>query len=243
MKNILVILILSASLISAQQAADKSLLELRNQIEIKNMNDFSISLSNSPEKKSPVLAIAYSLLLPGMGELYGGDYSFGKYLTIADAVFWGGVIGLNIYGDNQKDNYKAFARSTGGVNVDGKNDQYFADISEYISVESFNREQEKYRDFNNLYNEESHYWNWGDNKTRQEYRGMWSKSESAYNNVRFAVGALIINRIISAINAVRVVAAYNNNLSEQTSWNVSFNLKKFDINLPTSLNLNFNTTF
>ena len=243
MKKIFAIIFLTTTLISAQHSANNSLLELRNQIEIQETENLNFSLTNSPEKKSPAIAIMYSLLLPGMGELYGGDYSLGKYLTIADAVFWGGVVGLNIYGDNQRDNYKAYAQSIGGVSVEGKDDKYFADISEYISIETFNTEQEKYRDFDNIYNEQTHYWNWGDNKTRQEYRGMWSKSESAYNNVRFAVGALILNRIISAINAVRVVAAYNKNLTEQTSWNVSVNLKKFDVNLPTSLNLNFNTSF
>lgn len=241
MKKIFALFFLIASIISAQTAVDNSLLSLRNQIEIQKNEQNNYDFTNQPEKKSVMLGIAYSLLLPGMGELYGGDYSLGKYFTIADAVFWGGVVGLNVYGDNQKDNYKAYAESVGGVNVAGKNDQYFADISEYISIEKFNKDQEKYRDFENTYNEETHYWNWGDNKTRQEYRGMWSKSESAYNNVRFVVGALVLNRIISAINAVRVISAYNKNLKENTSWNVSFDLKKHSPNLPTSLNLNFNT--
>ncbi|KAB2846097.1 MAG: hypothetical protein F9K45_02585 [Melioribacteraceae bacterium] len=243
MKKVFAILLLVSSLVSAQENIKGSLLELKNQIEIKQNNQDKFSFSNEPEKKSPMVAIAYSLLLPGMGELYGGDYSLGKYLTIADAVFWGGVIGFNIYGGNQEDNYKAYAESIGGVNVNGKDEQYFADISEYISIEQFNTEQEKYREFENLYNEETHYWNWGDNKTRQEYRGMWSKSESAYNNVRFAVGALVLNRVISAINAVRVVAAYNKKLNEEMSWNVSVGIKKIDQNLPSSLKLNFSCKF
>lgn len=243
MKKVILILIFTAAIISAQQNNENSLLSLRNKINIQTDDMASFSFSSEREKKSPMLAIAYSLLLPGMGELYGGDYSLGKYLTIADAVFWGGVIGLNAYGNYQKDNYQAFAQTTGGVNIDGKDEQYYADISEYISIEQFNTEQEKYRDFENIYNEETHYWNWSDNKTRQEYRGMWSKSESAYNNVRFAVGALVLNRIISAINAVRIVAAYNKSINEEMSWNVSVGLKKYSVNLPTSLNLNFNTTF
>ena len=226
MKKLFAIFFLITSILSAQSAADNSLLALRNQIEIQTTDQNKFDFTNMPEKKSPMLAIVYSLLLPGMGELYGG-----------------GVVGLNVYGDNQKDNYKAYAQSIGRVNVNGKDDQYFADISEYISIEQFNKEQEKYRDNENVYNEDTHYWDWGNNKTRQEYRGMWSKSESAYNNVRFAVGALIVNRIISAINAVRVVAAYNKRLNEENSWNVSVNLQKYSPNMPTSLNLNFNTTF
>ena len=244
MKKILALILLNTIIISAQQNSNNnSLLTLRNQIEIQETKQESFNFTGDREKKSPMLAIAYSLLLPGMGELYGGDYRLGKYFTIADVVFWGGVIGLNAYGDNQKDNYLAYAKSIGGVNNEEKDDQYYADISEYISIEQFNSEQEKYRDFENIYNEETHYWNWSDNKTRQQYRGMWSKSESAYNNVRFAVGALVLNRVISAINAVRVVAAYNKKLSEEISWNVSVGVNKINPNLPTSLNLNFNTSF
>lgn len=242
MKKIFALIFLISSIVSAQENYKGTFLELKNQIEIQTMEENEFSFSTEPEKKSPMVAIAYSLLLPGMGELYGGDYSLGKYLTIADAVFWGGVVGFNIYGSNQEDNYKAYAESIGGINLNGKDEQYFADISEYISIEQFNTEQEKYREFESLYNEETHYWNWGDNKTRQEYRGMWSKSEGAYNNVRFAVGALILNRIISAINAVRVVSAYNKKLNEEMSWNVSVGLKKYSVNLPTSLNISFNTS-
>jgi hypothetical protein len=56
------------------------------------------------------------------------------------------------------------------------------------------------------------------------------------------VGAMILNRVISAINAARLVAVYNNRLEEELSWNVSIGLKQ-TANLPTSLNFNFQTTF
>jgi hypothetical protein len=71
---------------------------------------------------------------------------------------------------------------------------------------------------------------------------MWTSSEQTYNDLRFVVGAMILNRVVSAINAVRLVSAYNNRLEEELSWNVSVGIKH-TVNLPTSLNINFQKTF
>jgi hypothetical protein len=53
---------------------------------------------------------------------------------------------------------------------------------------------------------------------------------------------MILNRVVSAINAARLVGAYNNRIDEELSWNVSVGLKQ-TANLPTSLNLSFQTAF
>ncbi len=42
----------------------------------------------APSKKSVGLAAIYSLLLPGMGELYAEGFSSGKYFLIAEGVLW-----------------------------------------------------------------------------------------------------------------------------------------------------------
>ena len=123
----------------------------------------------------------------------------------------------------------------------GKNEKYFADIGNYVDVYEYNRTQELSRNFDQVYDEETHYWKWDGNAQRSEYRSMWTSSESAYNNIRFAVGALILNRVISAINAVRLVSAYNKRI-ESNDWNVSVGLNNHP-NLPTSINLNFVTKF
>ena len=194
------------------------------------------------EKKSPGLAILYSLLLPGMGELYAGNYSTGKYFTIADGVIWGFFTGITIYGNNKEDDYRSFAQAYGGVNLSGKDDQYFADISLYENIDEFNTEKELNRDFSEVYNLDTHYWEWNSTTQRREYRELWRSSETAKNNVRFAVGALVLNRIVSAIFAVRSVSAYNKKQSNEVSWNVNFGLQQ-NPTLPTSLVMNFSKRF
>lgn len=196
----------------------------------------------SNSKKNPTLAILYSMLIPGMGELYANAYNSGMYFTITDGILWGVFAGFNIYGKWKEDNYKSFAQVKGGINTDGKDSDFYATIGIYISIDEYNRVKELNREFYNVYNPATHYWNWSSDNQRKEYREMWLSSEQAYNNVRFAVGALILNRIISAINAVRLVSAYNKNISSELSWNVNFDVLN-NPNLPSTISLNFVKSF
>jgi hypothetical protein len=224
------------------QSQKTLLLENEFQNSKKNENKIaSAELSADVSKKNTGLAIIYSLLLPGMGELYAESYSSGKYFTIAEGVLWGTFIGINTYGSWQRDRYKSFAASNGGVNIDGKNDDYFATISEYENITQYNNEKALEHSFDEMLNDQRYYWNW-ENNDRRTYRGMWVSSEHAFNNVRFIVGALIVNRIVSAINAVRLVAAYNKRQSQEAGWNFSIGTTK-NINLPTGLEFNFQTSF
>ncbi|HEX2961299.1 MAG TPA: hypothetical protein VHO43_05880 [Ignavibacteriales bacterium] len=234
----------------AQSGSHESLLLQKSEISLaktENLPDKTESLPSfvqgKPEKKSAMLAILYSLVLPGMGELYGGNYSSGKYFTIADGVLWGVFAGYNIYGNWQRNNYKTFAKSFGGVSPEGKNADFYANIGVYISQEEYNRRQGLDANIEEMYNGSQYYWQWNGQSQRQEYRGMWESSEQAFNDVRFAVGALIVNRIISAFNAARIVRNYNKNLDTQTSWNVSMSVTPGMPVMPTTLNLNFQTSF
>lgn len=239
MKKILLIILLPMFVFA--QVQTKSLVELKQKINTELDQSTNVQLQSAPEKKKAGLAIIYSLILPGMGELYANGYDSGIYFTIADAVFWGGVAGFNIYGNWKEDNYRSFAQANADVSVGEKNEKYFADIGNYVDVYEYNRVQELSRNFDKVYDEQTHYWKWDDNAQRSEYRSMWTSSESAYNNIRFAVGALILNRVVSAINAVRLVSAYNKRI-ESDDWNVSVGLNNHP-NLPTSINLNFVTKF
>ncbi len=176
-------------------------------------------------KKKTGIAILYSLLLPGMGELYADSYESGKYFTIADAALWGTLAGFEIYGKWQENNYKAYAKAYGGVNPEGKDDKYFADIGNYIDIYQYNRDKELNRDFNAVYDEQNFFWQWRSQAQRREYRGIWKASENAYNSIRFVAGALILNRVASAINAVRLVVKHNKKVKEKHAWNFGFGVE------------------
>ncbi len=242
MKYSLLSLIFITSLTFAQIPQTRSSLELKNTV-INNLKQKpeGITMNVERTKKNAGLAIIYSLLLPGMGELYADGYSSGKYFTIAEGALWGIFIGMNTYAGWQQDRYKSYAVTNGGITNSGKDADFYATIGDYSSINQYNDEQALNRDFSAIYDVETHYWNWPTAEQRKTYRSMWTSSEQTYNDIRFVVGALIVNRIASAINAVRLVSAYNKNLDADLSWNVSVGLQN-RAELPTTLVLNFQTS-
>jgi hypothetical protein len=214
---------------------------MRQNIASGNNNSLSFPVQQDFSKKKVGLAIIYSLLLPGMGELYAGNYTTGKYFTIAEGALWGTFIGMESYGTWQRNRYRSFAVSNGGINAAGKNDDYYSNISLYLNINDYNDDMARQGQFNNMYNTQQNYWNWTA-QDRKTYRAMWTSSESSFNDVRFVVGAMVLNRIISAINAVRLTVAYNKNQTQAIGWNVTTGVSE-QANLPTSLVINFQTTF
>jgi len=224
MKKVILLLFLP-TLFFAQSIHKDFLTDQKSKLLIQN-NKFAQSEKVFVKKKTG-LAIIYSLLLPGMGELYAGSYESGKYFTIADGLFWGALVGFNVYGNWQENNYKEFAKSFGNANINGKKDKFFADMANYLDIEQYNHAMELNRRFSEVYNESTHYWKWRDQTQRKEYRTMWLASENAYNNIRFAIGALILNRLASAINAVRLVVKHNKKMkNNDLSWNFSFGMER-----------------
>ncbi|HSQ75632.1 MAG TPA: hypothetical protein VLT13_08765, partial [Bacteroidota bacterium] len=63
----------------------------------------------APARKSVALAALYSLLLPGMGELYAEGFSTGKYLLSAEGVLWLGYAAVEIHGNDLRDGARSYA--------------------------------------------------------------------------------------------------------------------------------------
>jgi len=247
MKLIPILLLLSSTILFSQTDDQKSIQGLKYSIKNSEENfqesDLVLNSNLRNEKKSVGLGIVYSLLLPGMGELYADAYNTGKYFTIADGILWGTLIGMSAYSGWQEDNYKTYAASNGDVINDGiKDEDFYANIGDYTSVYSYNDQKALERNFDEMYDEEAYFWKWNTTDERRTYRDMWNSSEQANNNIRFVVGGLILNRIISAINAARLVSSYNSRLEEEVSWNFSVGFMN-QPNLPTSLSFNVQKSF
>ncbi|HEY6627154.1 MAG TPA: hypothetical protein VIZ21_09375, partial [Ignavibacteriaceae bacterium] len=142
----------------------------------------------------------------------------------------------------QEDNYKSYAATRAGVIHENKDEDYYANIGDYTSVYSYNDQKALERNFDEMYDEEVNFWKWNSTDERRTYRDMWNSSETASNNIQFVVGGLILNRIVSAINAARLVSSYNSRLEEEVSWNFSVGFMS-QPNLPTSLTLNVQKSF
>lgn len=169
-------------------------------------------------KKSPGLAILFSALLPGMGELYAGTFSTsGKYFTMAEGSFLITYVGMTSYSRWQKDNYKSFAATNANLTGSNLSDDFYADISNYSNIKQFNDEKMLYGQTSQRYDPAVYNWSWATETQRKEYRTMWVASQQANNNLRFVIGAMLLNRLVSIIDAVRSVTAYNRSLTQPSA--------------------------
>jgi len=197
---------------------------------------------NSVSKKSPLVAALYSCLLPGMGELYAQDYSSGKYYTSADCMLLISYIGMNVYHTQLVNNYKTVAKQSANVSIGNKSSDYYSDLGIYNSVYEYNYYNYSKGYSNELYSESKDYWKWSSVDKRREYRNLWMSSRQVYNNYRFVISGMVLNRVVSMINAVRLTIRYNKNLQNQNTLGLGFDINQMPDYSP-SLNFNISTSF
>ena len=195
------------------------------------------------EEKSLGTAILYSLALPGMGELYAGDYSSGKYFTIAEGAGWITLIAFDRYASWVQSDARSFAVQHAGVTISGQGDQFYANIGDYADVQSYNIEMLRERDAFSLYNERSVYsWKWDTPQNLQSYRDQRILSDTWFNNTRFVVAAILANHVISAINAARLTISANNRHAESGSLDIHAGVTGNPLK-PDGICLSFTRTF
>lgn len=166
-------------------------------------------------RKKVGLAALYSLLLPGMGELYAENFGSGKFFLAAEGVLWLGYAGLEMYGNAVRDDARAFAASRAGVNPAGKDDQFWVDIGNFTDTQSYNEKKARDRAADRLYDPNAGYlWKWDSDASRATFKNDRIASENLYNNQKFVVVAVLINHVASAINAARAAISYNKSLEQ-----------------------------
>jgi len=161
-------------------------------------------------KKSVGLAAFYSLLLPGMGELYAGGFGTGRYFLIAEGGLWLTYTGFQVYGDALRGDARAYAVQHAGVNASGKDDQFFVDVSNYLNINDYNQAKLQQRSPDKLYDPAAGYgWQWDSDASRATFKSQRILSENVYNDRKFVVAFIIVNHVASAIDAARAAIAHN----------------------------------
>jgi len=169
------------------------------------------------ERKSTFLAVVYSLVLPGMGELYAERFDVGKYSLIAEVGLWLTYTGFQLYGTWLQDDARAFAVTHAGINPNGKDDQFYVNVGNFLNTYDYNDKKLRDRDPGKVYNDPSYFWQWDSDANRARFRDLRVSADNVFNNSRFVIAAVIINHIISAINAARLTSKYNTALETRTS--------------------------
>jgi hypothetical protein len=175
--------------------------------------------SMGEQEKSVFRSVVYSLILPGMGELYAGGFESGKYFLIAESGLWLTFTSFEFYGHWVQNDARSFAASHASASIEGKDDQFFVNIGNFDNVYQYNEKKLRDRDLGSVYDPNGpFYWQWDSDASRARFKDLRVKSDNIFNNVRFVVAGIILNHIASAINAARITVRKNKELVD--SWQV-----------------------
>lgn len=213
------------------------------------LNQPSLSRSlvqSSVQPKSAFVGVALSFLLPGMGEVYAGNFESGRYFLGAELAMLLGIGAQQVRGASFESDYKVLARANAGVSGE-KDEQFWRDISSFSSIDDFNADRLRNRDFGRLYNPQTHFWQWNSEADRRQFRDLRIQSDKAYQSIYYFLAAMGINRVLSMINAARGVNAFNDangfsNDDIETSLYVLPEHRSFSP-LPDGMRVNFQVSF
>lgn len=168
-------------------------------------------------KKSPGLAMIYSLFVPGMGQLYTKRFDVGKYFLISEATLWLGYASFTVYSNwllNDAYNYSVtHAGVTKGTKA--RDDNFWVNIANYDNVEEYNNDMLEQGNYSSVYYPGTGFdFYWDNVNDRETYRTDKLAGDRIHNDRLFIIGAILLNHVISAISAIILTNKYNNGSQE-----------------------------
>ena len=149
---------------------------------------------------SPVVK---SLVLPGWGEYSLDNQIRGRIFVLSETMLLLAILGSYSVAQRQETEYKAYAAEHAGIDPIGKDRQFWVDIGNYSSLSTFNEEHLRWRDFIALYEDNDTWaWAWDSSSNRERFENMRIASDSWRLRGSFLIGGVVLNHIVSAIDAL-----------------------------------------
>jgi len=180
-------------------------------------------LEKSAEPKNRGKAFFMSLLLPGWGQHYAGARTKRNIFFGLEIGMWASYSGFTTYSAWREQDYKTYAATHAGVNLDGKNNTYFIDVGNFASIYEHNGYRLQQRNFNKYYQDiDFYYWQWDSQASRDKFDQLRISADTADNRALFMLGAIVANHVISAIDAVWSVHKYEKARLSTIDWDIRF---------------------
>ena len=167
---------------------------------------------------SRLKALAASLLLPGLGQRLTGHPTRARVFFAAEGAILIGFVTSEVQGAAHKQSYIEYAdRFAGVTDADGKPDWFYRNLGRFASSDAYLDEiavtaRGLYGD--DLEQREAYVarnapgpgelWRWRSEADRQEYRDRRQASRNALRHADLFLGAALLNRVLSAVDAVRL---------------------------------------
>ena len=156
------------------------------------------------DNQKPLISpVVKSLVLPGWGEYSLGNQIRGRIFVLSETTLFLAILGSHFISKRQETEYRAYAAEHAGISPVGKDRQFWVDIGNYSSLLAFNEEHLRWRDFNALYEDNDTWtWSWDSNDNRERFENMRIASDSWMLRSSFFIGGVVLNHIVSAIDAL-----------------------------------------
>ena len=175
------------------------------------------SLSLPAESKSVPKAFLLSLLVPGAGQFYTQVPGRGRFFVGTEVAIWAGFLGFHLYSDWKEEDYQLYAAEHASLDPRGKSQEYFEDVSLFMSMEAYNHRQIiNFREDAELYSGDD-FWEWDSDQSRREFDSLYRASTNAEHNAVILTGVALLNHLLSAMDAARSARAFNKEHASRNS--------------------------
>ena len=151
-----------------------------------------------------------SILLPGWGQKALGRKKRARVYNYFESGLILTIVGSSTFSNITIKNYIAFASEHAAISSSEKNHKYWVDIGNYDSITDYNDEHLRNREMDDLYPDDKKWsWDWDTDANRKAFEKKRISSDQLKLAATFGIGALMVNHIVSAIDALylkRVIA-------------------------------------
>lgn len=174
------------------------------------------------DKVSVTRAALSSLVLPGAGQWYAGARGRSAVFLGVEGLGWAAFGFFETVGATKNNEYRTYAQVHAGVNPAGKGDEFYRTITFYES-------QDEYNGIARLFNPTRPYissksdstWQWDSPAARVRFRALRNQSSEGFNRAKFMIGALALNRLVGALDAIRTAKMANRrSRMEGADWKI-----------------------
>ncbi len=143
-----------------------------------------------------------SFFVPGWGQVHHDSNVRARFFNLAETIILSGYVFSVKFSEYEKSKYISFAARHANINFYNKDREFWVDIGNYEDIYNYNQEQLRLRS-EDLYDDINEYfWSWDHDKNRKIFEEMRIKSDFYKKSSQFLIGGLVLNHIISAIDAL-----------------------------------------
>ena len=161
--------------------------------------------------KSPGLAMAASVAVPGLGQQYLGNRNRAMVYFVAEAALWCGLVYCESSSRKLFRDSEVFAGQWAGVQGGrGADDHYWSMVGKFLDTKDYNAALELNREDDlsgKEFSRDNLQWRWTTDSLRNVYNNIRSDATRFHVATSFMVAGLVLNRAIAFIDA-RVSTKY-----------------------------------